>query len=177
MNRKFRYCPFCAGPIAEELRFNALRPACSACGFVQFDDPKVAVIALILHGGRVLLVQRAVDPAKGKWSLPGGYMDAGEMPKEALQRELDEEIGLPVHINALLDIFPMLDEEGARIGIVLAFQAVPANSAEIPFVADDVQAAAWYRPEEIPEDVAFESTLSLLQGWTDSIVKPDTDVS
>ena len=177
MNRRFRYCPYCAGPIAEELRFNALRPVCSACGFVQFDDPKVAVIALILHGGRVLLVQRAVDPAKGKWSLPGGYMDAGEMPHEALQRELDEEIGLPVHIGVLLDIFPMLNEQGARIGIVLAFQAVPAGSAEIPFVADDVQAAAWYGPEKIPANLAFESTRSLLRGWMESEKKSDTDVN
>ena len=92
MNRRFRYCPYCAGEIAEETRFNAVRPVCKTCGFVQFHDPKVAVIALILHEGRVLLVQRAVDPAKGKWSLPGGYMDAGEMPLEALQRELNEEV-------------------------------------------------------------------------------------
>lgn len=135
------------------------------------------MIALILHGGRVLLVQRAVEPAKGKWSLPGGYMDAGEMPQEALQRELGEEIGLPAHIGGLQDIFPMVDEAGVRIGIVLAFRAAPAASADIPFAADDVQAAAWYAPEEIPDDLAFESTRTLLQSWIATEEKIDQDVS
>ncbi len=162
----FRFCPYCAGSIVEAVRFNALRPVCSVCGFVQFYDPKVAVIALVSDSGRVLLVQRAVDPAKGKWSLPGGYMDAGEMPQEALQRELREEVGLAADITALLAIYPMVNEEGARIGIVLAYQAVPAGSADIPFVADDAQAAGWYGPEEIPADLAFESTRGLLQEWS-----------
>ncbi len=165
MNRRFRYCPYCAGAIAEESRFNAVRPVCRSCGFVQFHDPKVAVIALILHEGRVLLVQRAVDPAQGKWSLPGGYMDAGEMPLEALQRELNEEVGLTVEIGRLLDIFPMVNDGGERVGIVLAFKAGPAGSAAIPYVADDVQAAGWYRPEELPSEIAFDSTRSLLQRW------------
>ena len=169
MNRPFRYCPYCAGAIAEESRFNAVRPVCRSCGFVQFHDPKVAVIALILHEGRVLLVQRAVDPAQGKWSLPGGYMDAGEMPLEALQRELNEEVGLTVEIGRLLDIFPMVNDGGERVGIVLAFEAGPAGSAAIPYVADDVQAAGWYRPEELPSEIAFDSTRSLLQRWIEIV--------
>lgn len=149
----------------EELRFNALRPVCSACGFVQFPDPKVAVIALLLHRGRVLLVQRAVDPAKGKWSLPGGYMDAGEMPREALQRELREEVGLSADIGDLIDIFPMLNDDGDRTGIVLAFLGEPSASPEIPYVADDAQDAGWFNADQIPAELAFESTEMLLNDW------------
>ena len=152
------------------MRFNALRPVCSACGFVQFPDPKVAVIALVLHQSRVLLIQRAVDPAKGKWSLPGGYMDAGEMPREALKRELLEEVGLRATIGELIEIFPMVSDEGDRIGIVLAFLGEPSASPEIPFVADDAQDAGWFKTDEIPAELAFESTESLLKDWTDSSV-------
>ena len=165
MSGKFRYCPYCASSIVEETRFNAVRPVCSACGFVQFHDPKVAVIALVVHGRRVLLIQRAVDPAKGKWSLPGGYMDAGEMPQEALRRELQEEVGLSVKIGKLIEIFPMVNDEGERIGIVLAFDAAPSGSPDIPFVADDAQDAGWFCIEEIPSDLAFESTETLLNNW------------
>ena len=168
MNSKFRYCPYCASSIFEEVRFNAVRPVCSGCGFVQFHDPKVAVIALVLHQDKVLLIQRAVDPAKGKWSLPGGYMDAHEMPEEALQRELMEEVGLNSKIGGLIDIFPMVNDEGRRIGIVLAFSAEPANSPEIPYVADDAQDAGWFRAHEIPTDLAFESTATLLTNWRSS---------
>ena len=168
MNSKFRYCPYCASSLLEEVRFNAVRPVCSGCGFVQFHDPKVAVIALVLHQDKVLLIQRAVDPAKGKWSLPGGYMDAHEMPEEALQRELKEEVGLSSKIGGLIDIFPMVNDEGSRIGIVLAFSAEPANSPEIPYVADDAQDAGWFRAQEIPADLAFESTATLLTNWSSS---------
>ena len=168
MSGKFRYCPYCANSIVEKVRFNAVRPVCSACGFVQFHDPKVAVIALVVHGSRVLLIQRAVDPAKGKWSLPGGYMDAGEMPQEALKRELQEEVGLSVKIGELIEIFPMVNDEEERIGIVLAFEGEPSGSPEIPFVADDAQDAGWFSLDEIPSDVAFESTETLLNNWKSS---------
>ena len=165
MNRTFRFCPYCASPVVEEVRFNALRPVCSACEFVQFLDPKVAVIALVLHGDRVLLIQRAVDPGKGEWSLPGGYMDAGEMPREALQREMMEEVGLRTKVGELLDIFPMVNDGGDRIGIVLAFQGEPMDSPEIPFVADDAQDAGWFMADGIPAELAFESTETLLENW------------
>ena len=165
MSGKFRYCPYCAGPIVEEVRFNAVRPVCSSCGFVQFHDPKVAVIALAVHWNKVLLIQRAVDPAKGKWSLPGGYMDAGEMPQEALKRELQEEVGLSVKIGELIEIFPMVNDEEERIGIVLAFGGEPTGSPDIPFVADDAQDAGWFSPDEIPSELAFESTETLLDSW------------
>lgn len=170
MNRRFRFCPYCASPVVEEVRFNALRPVCSACGFVQFPDPKVAVIALVLHQSRVLLIQRAVDPAKGKWSLPGGYMDAGEMPREALKRELREEVGLRANIGELIEIFPMVSDEGERIGIVLAFLGEPSASPEIPFVADDAQDAGWFSADQIPAELAFESTESLLKNWIASSI-------
>ena len=149
----------------EEVRFNAVRPVCTACGFVQFHDPKVAVIALVVHCSRVLLIQRAVDPAKGKWSLPGGYMDAGEMPQEALQRELKEEVGLGTKIGDLIEIFPMVNDGEERIGIVLAYEGEPSGSPEIPFVADDAQDAGWFSSDEIPSDLAFESTETLLNNW------------
>ena len=165
MNRTFRYCPYCASPIVEVERFNAVRPVCPACDFVQFHDPKVAVIGLVLHEDRALLIQRAVDPAKGSWSLPGGYMDAGEMPEGALRRELMEEVGLNATIGQLIDVFPMAGEQGAPVGIVLAYRAEPRGSAAIPYAADDAQDAGWFRADEIPSDLAFESTRTILECW------------
>ena len=105
--RDYSYCPHCATPLERLARFNQLRPACPACGFVHFLDPKVAVIGFVTHAGRLLLIRRAVRPAKGKWALPGGYMDAGEMPEDALRRELCEEVGLDIQIERLLNIYPM----------------------------------------------------------------------
>lgn len=92
-------------------------------------------------------------------------MDAGEMPREALKRELQEEVGLSANIGELIEIFPMVNDEGDRIGIVLAFQSEPSDSPEIPFVADDAQDAGWFSADQIPAELAFESTESLLQNW------------
>lgn len=148
------------------------RPFCPACGFIQFHDPKVAVIGLVTCGEFVLLTQRAVNPEKGKWTLPGGYMDAGEMPLEALQRELKEEMGLAVVVHELIEILPMLvddiDAPGgqANRGIVLAFAAAPRSGKPEPLPAyDDVQDAQWFSADNIPANLAFESTHKLIALW------------
>jgi 8-oxo-dGTP diphosphatase len=165
MAKTYRYCPYCATALVEKFRFEQVRPICPACGFVYFRDPKVAVIALVIQDGRILLVQRAVDPGKGQWALPGGYMDADEMPAIALQRELEEEVGLTVQVDKLLQIYPMVDGAGNGIGIVLAYSASPVGAPELGEHGHDVQAAGWFSPTEVPEALAFESTITLVQDW------------
>ena len=95
-------------------------------------------------------------------------MDAGEMPEEALRRELMEEVGLNAEIGQLIDVFPMAGEQGAPIGIVLAYRAEPRDSAVIPYAADDAQDAGWFRADEIPSDLAFASTKAILECWGDN---------
>jgi ADP-ribose pyrophosphatase YjhB (NUDIX family) len=162
----FVYCPMCATPLQERVVYGQRRRACPACTFVQFPDPKVAVIALVTQGDHLLLVQRGIEPARGKWTLPGGYMDAGEMPTSALQRELHEEVNLSVQVRHLLEIFPMVTTSGASQGIVLAFHAVPLTPL-LPELRceDDVCAARWFLPHEAPTDLAFDSTQQLLARW------------
>ncbi len=159
------FCPYCGAQLAPRQLFKQTRPACVQCGFVHFRDPKVAVIAFVTHGERLLLVQRGVEPAKGSWALPGGYMDAGELPEAALVRELEEEVGLTVQIDHLLDIFPMAGIGGHHTGIVLAYAATPAAGAAVLSADDDITAAGWFAPDEIPTDLAFESTRALLAAW------------
>lgn len=146
--------------------FQQERPTCPACGFVHFRDPKVAVIALATWRNRVLLIRRGVEPMKGMWSLPGGYMDAGEMPVEALIRELQEEVGLRVDAARLVEIFPMAGAGVTNQGIVLAY-AVHADADEQPLLVsdDDVVEAGWFTADELPEELAFESTRVLLAAW------------
>jgi ADP-ribose pyrophosphatase YjhB (NUDIX family) len=151
--------------LVEIFRFDQIRPVCPACGFVQFQDPKVAVIALVIHEECVLLVRRGVEPAKGCWALPGGYMDADEMPASALQREIAEEVGLTIQVDELITIYPMTNGDGQRIGIVLAYAASPQGSSMITEVGDDVTEAGWFGPTEIPDTLAFESTTTLIRAW------------
>ncbi len=117
----YTYCPYCATPLVDRPLGDRLRRSCPSCGFIHFKDPKVAVIGQIEQDGNILLVRRAVDPARGQWALPGGYMDAGEMPEEALRREIVEEVGLEVVVDDLLAIYPMINVGETSLGIVLAY--------------------------------------------------------
>lgn len=166
MSRKpFAYCPYCATPLEERPFERHLRPTCPKCGYVHFTDPKVAVIALVEHAGRVLLVRRAVEPARGMWALPGGYMDAGELPETALLREVSEEVGLAVRVDRLLAIYPMVNRGGPSLGIVLAYRALLRNDQMALTPQDDVSEAGWFAPDELPASLAFESTQAQLAAW------------
>jgi ADP-ribose pyrophosphatase YjhB (NUDIX family) len=127
----------------------------------------VAVIGLIHHQGHILLARRAVDPARGKWALPGGFMDAGEMPEEALHRELMEEVALSIVIEELMGIYPMTGHGPVSRGIVLAYLARPAQAGRPAVQArDDVSEAGWYAPDRLPGELAFQSTQDLLQHFS-----------
>lgn len=171
----YTYCPRCATILENRKMSDRWRPTCPACGFVQFHDPKVAVIALITCGAHVLLTQRAVNPEMGKWTLPGGFMDAGEMPEPALQRELMEEIGLQVVVQEFIEILPMLVDNKTSVanktnrGIVLAYRATPrSGNLEKLYAKDDVQDAQWFTQQTLPTNLAFESTHKLLDMWRNS---------
>jgi 8-oxo-dGTP diphosphatase len=152
----FIYCPYCATPLEVHEVYRQQRPVCPNCRFIHFPDPKVAVIGLVTNANQVLLIRRGIDPGKGKWALPGGYMDAGEMPEIALQRELLEEVGLPVKIGGLLAIFPMVVSGGRSQGIVLAYRAIPAHAHQTTLRCDDdVCEAAWFTRANLPTDLAF----------------------
>lgn len=151
-----RYCPRCGSTTENRERFGKLRPVCPACGYVHFHDPKVAVAVFIEREGKVLLVLRGVDPQKGKWALPAGYVDRGEDPVMAAARETAEETGLSVVVTELKDV--MFDDSV----IVIVYGARIIDG--VPQAQDDVEAVSWFGPGEIPE-LAFQSTRVLVEAW------------
>ncbi len=131
---------------------------CPGCGWIYFADPKVAAAALIQEDGRVLLVRRAVDPLRGCWTLPAGFIDAGEDPVDAVRRECLEETGLKVQITGLCDVlFGQEHPRGAHI-LLVYYARVEEGFLN---AGDDVDGAAFFPLDNLPE-LAFTTTLKIL---------------
>lgn len=171
----FTFCPRCGAPLAEEERFGRRRPSCRYCGFIHFNDPKVAVAALLTCDRRVLLVRRAAPPRAGFWALPAGYMDADELPEEALVREVEEETGLRARCLGLHAVTGLAGWAERR-GILLVYRAELADLSaacadEELAPRDDVSEALWFTESTIPwDELAFESTARFLRDWMEKAV-------
>jgi ADP-ribose pyrophosphatase YjhB (NUDIX family) len=140
------------------LRFGTLRPACPACGFIHFANPRVAVVLFVADGERVLLVKRKVAPEKGGWARAAGFVEYGEAPEAAAVREMKEETGLDVVVERMLG----LSFNEADKVIVLLYQARATGG--VLGANDDVEEACWFTGAELPE-LAFDSTRRTVKAW------------
>jgi ADP-ribose pyrophosphatase YjhB (NUDIX family) len=77
--------------------------------------PLVGVGAVVVHQGRVLLVQRGSEPLKGHWTLPGGLLEVGEALTAGVMREVLEETGLAIEPVELIELLDRIHREGDRI--------------------------------------------------------------
>lgn len=111
--------------------------------------PSLAVAAVVVSGGHLLLVERGRPPAAGKWSVPGGRVEAGETLEEALRREVREETGVEVEPGQLLG-FVERAAEGHHF-VILDFAASAAAGAEevVPVPGDDAVSARWVPVDEV----------------------------
>lgn len=111
--------------------------------------PLVGVGAVVVHEGKVLLVQRATEPAKGRWSIPGGLIEVGEMLTEAVVREVREETGLtvePLHLIELLDRI-YREEDRVRYHYVIADYLCKVVGGSLQ-AASDAAAVRWVERAE-----------------------------
>lgn len=158
LSEEINYCMRCGTRLEQAERFGRLRPVCPQCGWVFFPDPKVAVAVLVMQNDQVLLVRRANNPMRGLWTLPAGFMDAGEDPRQAAERECLEETGLTVRAGELIDVIYGL--EHSRGAHLVIFYRAELLDGEL-HAKDDVDSAAFYSLYELPP-LAFKTTQIIL---------------
>jgi ADP-ribose pyrophosphatase YjhB (NUDIX family) len=159
-----RFCPLCGDRLAPEPVGPEGRehPVCSGCRFVFYLAPKVVACTLPVYQGHILLTRRAIDPARGLWTFPGGFVDWGEDVREGALRETREEVGLTVQLGDLLGVYSY---PGAPV-VIVVFTAVVADGAEPVPCPTEVLEMAYFGPGEIPWDaLAFPSTRDALRDW------------
>lgn len=130
------------------------RRVCPSCRFIYFTDPKVGVGVAVVEDRMLLLVQRLMNPGKGKWSLPAGFVDQGEDPRSTAAREALEETGLVVEVEGLIDVF-YNPNSGGGASIFILYRA--RRTGGVLKAGDDAGAAAFFAFDELPE-LAFAST-------------------
>jgi ADP-ribose pyrophosphatase YjhB (NUDIX family) len=159
--KEIRFCSRCGGKMETRLVSGRPRRACTACDFIHFTDPKVGVGVLVIEEGKLLLVQRVMKPEIGKWSIPAGYLDYGEDPRETAVREILEETNLAVDITGLVDVYynPEVAAQGGASIFILYSARVIGGTLK---AGDDAQAASFFGPDELPE-LAFTSTLQAVK--------------
>jgi ADP-ribose pyrophosphatase YjhB (NUDIX family) len=108
------------------------------------------------------MIRRKGEPERGKWSFPAGFMDAGEDPARAAEREAVEETGLRVRVTALFEVFPKFGPtEGADLLIVYRAEIAGGELQ----AGDDAERVAFFAPENLPTELAFISTEKVLAQW------------
>ena len=154
----FAYCPRCATPLVTAPVVDKPRRTCPSCGYVHYTDPKVGVGVLVIDDGRLLLVKRAMNPERGKWSLPAGFLDQGEDPRATAAREVAEETGIIVAIGDVVDVFRNPPDSGASIFILYRATRLGGELR----AGDDAADARFFAPDDLPE-LAFSSTRAAVE--------------
>ena len=160
----FTYCPRCRAEMVDKYVFGRTRRVCpnAECHFIQFIDPKVSAAVMALQNGKVLLVRRTIEPARGSWCFPGGFMEVGETPQVAAARECKEESGLDVEITNLVDVYYYEDFRGS--GVVIMYQGRVVGG-QLNANPDEADAIGFFGPDELPQPIAFDSNVKALQLW------------
>ena len=156
-----RQCPGC-GILLEIRNIEGKdHPVCPECERVIYYDPKIVATALIERNNQILIIKRAVQVGYGLWSLPGGYVDRGEIVENAAAREVWEETGLKVKTEKLLGLF---SEQGNPV-LVAAYTATE--------IGGDLKAGpealelGFYSPDDLPT-LAFPRDQLIIETWLSS---------
>lgn len=145
----WKYCPRCGEAIDKVDD----RAECPACGFVGYANAVPATEAVCFDDrGRILLGRRGVEPGKGLWDLPGGFLHENEHPLDALRRELREETSLELETVEFLGHW--LEPYDGRIVLCLTWTGRVVGAAQ---AGDDLVELRWFEPDElpVPSELAF----------------------
>ncbi|MGD0005208.1 MAG: NUDIX hydrolase [Anaerolineaceae bacterium] len=158
MDQDINFCSNCGTRLELRTVFGKERPACPACGWVYFADPKVAVAVLVEKEGKVLLTRRINDPERGKWSLPAGFMDAYETPEQAAERECLEETGFQVAITGLVDVLGGREHPNGADVFILYRAVIVGGDLK---AGDDADQVGFFNRNALPA-LAFKTTRKAL---------------
>jgi ADP-ribose pyrophosphatase YjhB (NUDIX family) len=163
LSGSLNFCSRCGSALAPDLLpgEDRERLACANCGFIAYVNPRLVVTAIpVTDAGEVILLRRGIEPGRGSWAQPGGFLEVDETIYEAAIRETHEETGLLVEPGEILGLYSRLE---AAI-VVIAFEArVVGGEARLNPEALEITA---FPAHEIPwPGIAFRTSQWALRDW------------
>lgn len=147
------------------------RLVCRDCGFIQYENPKIVVGSVCRWEEKVLLCRRAINPRKGYWTLPAGYMELNETSLDGAKREAWEEARAEIEIQRLIAVYniPRLSQVQLIYGARLISPDVAAGPESLEVGLFDWAEIPW-------SDLAFPSVRWALGHYREGKEKPDHPV-
>ncbi len=161
LHSPIQYCRDCGTAVAYRLPDDGdtrERAICPGCGRVHYENPLNVVGTIpVLPDGRVLLCLRAIEPRRGKWTLPAGFMELGETTSQGAARETDEEAGAQIVLGPL---FAVLNVQ--RVGQVHLFYRANLLSEQLDPGFETLE-ARFFTEDEVPwDELAFRTVKETL---------------
>lgn len=142
-----RFCSACGGPVEQLVPAldDRLRHVCPACDTVHYLNPKIVVGSVCTFGDRLLICRRAIEPRRGLWTIPAGYMELGETAEDGARREAWEEARAVIRIEGLLAVYslPRIDQVQLLYRARLTVPEVAAGPESLEVRLIDWQDIPW----------------------------------
>lgn len=144
------YCPRCGAKLGSKADGGRERPAClvQGCGFVHFGDSSIGCGAVVIRDNKALLIQRGINPNRGAWQIPGGYVESDEEILSAVEREVLEESGVTARVLDVIGVRHAVGTPTANIYVVFRLEPL---SGEPRFDGDETIGAGYFSMSELEQ--------------------------
>jgi ADP-ribose pyrophosphatase YjhB (NUDIX family) len=160
--RRIQHCRVCGS--ATEYRVppedNRERAVCTACGEIHYENPINVVGTVPVWHGRVLLCRRNIEPRRGYWTLPAGFMEHGESTAEGARRETDEEAGARIELEGLYTVLNVV-----RAGQLHLFYRARLLDVDFAPGPETIEARLFDEAEVPWEELAFRTVRRTLEHY------------
>ena len=162
--RRIKHCRRCGAAVDYRVPAddNRERAVCPACAEVHYENPLNVVGTLPVWGEQVLLCRRAIEPRRGLWTLPAGFMELGETVADGALRETVEEAGARVELQ---DLFTLLNV--VRVGQVHLFYRARMLDASLDPGPETLEARLFHEHEVPWDEIAFRTVRTTLRHFFD----------
>ena len=158
--RSLKFCPSCKARLSTRTIEGIRRQSCPKCGWVHYANPLPSAVAFVCKNDReVLLIKRGVEPGRGKWALPSGFVEAHELPEETALRELTEETNVKGTLSGLIGVYT---EPTKIYGSVLLIAYDVKYVTGDPRASTDSVDAKFFPVEKIPR-IPFASHRKIIR--------------